>query len=605
MSSESKKSRSTFSDELSSLIDQHSGELSTTEISGVLHEYSEVLAHGSLAPKARIEGVDEPFNLELVYASPVALERDLNNLLELQGIVIELDRDLPALADLRIDISIEGFRESVELTGRPVSETAAGTALQIAEVGADTSDRLRSLPDRARAAAAEAADNERAASQPTRSAPGQAQTDASGLQRPAGSEAASTTRSGLSRNEPYEAATWTRLDAHSMRDALVETALRSGLWVLDVQSQGLRIQMLVTKGQLRDIRRFPRAKTDCLEILLHEAGKLDDGEVDAVQNHIAAHGGGASEALLERAIMNVSDISVAESTRLRFVLERVWSTTPELVRVAELHRLPRRCLAPARHALDFVFHLLRDEELEREDLDAHCRERLVDKTFRVSENPPFDLSLMSLSPKEKSTIELLSRAPLRFDDALRMSVLPEPQTLAFLLALDELGLLDTKTVRTWTRKQTRTMERISIMHAKLDHGTHFDILGVHWSAFGDEIEDAYRQLVKQVSREALDDALPDEIDTKAAQVRERLEQAHEVLSNRRRRASYRSEVVDQFKLRTSIQMFEKQADTAKMRRDIEGAIDFYRRILELEPKHVDAKRDLEMLKEVQRDKENS
>jgi hypothetical protein len=51
-------------------------------------------------------------------------------------------------------------------------------------------------------------------------------------------------------------------------------------------------------------------------------------------------------------------------------------------------------------------------------------------------------------------------------------------------------------------------------------------------------------------------------------------------------------------------MFEKQADTAKLRRDISGAIDFYRRILELDPNHGDARRDLAMLEEVQRNTKN-
>ncbi|MGM0556159.1 MAG: hypothetical protein ACQEVA_07255 [Myxococcota bacterium] len=607
MASESTEGRSTFSDALSSLIEHHSSELSSEELSEVLEEYSEVLASGSLAPDATLEGSSEPFHLRLVYGSPVALERDLNNLLEIQGIVVEIDRDLPALSDLKIDVRIDGHDEAIALNGRPVSKTPAGTALQIAEVDADLGERLRTMPDRARDSAARRADKRRSAEpasgkaaassdEPTPSRP----RDQTSRARPEGPPA----RRELSRDEPFEADQFRAMEVRSMRDAIIETALRPGLWILDVQSDDRRIQVLITKGQLRDIRRFPRAKTDRLEILLHKAGKLTEEEVETVRHHCDAHGGCAAEALLERAIMSVAEISVAESTRLRFLLERVWNVTPTAVRTAKLNRLPRRCLAQARHALEFAFHLLRDEALERDDLESRCREQLVDKTFRVSENPPFDLSLMSLSPKEKSTIDVLSRAPLRFDDAMRMSVLSKAETSALLVTLDDLGLLDTDTVRTWTRKQTRTMERITMMHSKLDRSTHFDILGVHWSAFGEEIEEAYEQLIEQVSAEALDDEMPPEVSEKAAVVRMRLKEAHDVLSDSRRRTNYRGKVVDQFKLRTSLQMFEKQADTAKMRRDIEGAIDFYRRILELKPGHGDAKRDLEMLKDLKRKKDS-
>jgi hypothetical protein len=570
MTAEKSESCTSFRDELSSLIKRHSDALSPADLREVLDEYSVALSGGSLAPVATLQGDGEPYRLRLSYGSAVALERDLSNLLEVQGLLVELDRDLPALTPLTIEVTVEGLDESAELQGRPVSQTDQGTAIHIDKVDEFVRNALRAMPDRAR--------KEIAQRELMSQAPGLSKATSEPIED-AGGAPSPPVRSGLSRDEPFEPEEWHKAGAHSIRDAIVEAALKPGLWLVDVHTAQHRVQILISKGQLRDIRRFPRPRGDRLEVLLHKAGKLEESDLASIEEHVEKYGGGAAEALLERALMSVAQISVAESTRLRFLLERIWKTEPKRVRVAELNMLPRRCMASARHALEFVFHLLREDALAKDDLAARVRERLGDKAFSVSQNAPFDLGLMALSDKQKSTIETLSREQMRLDSALRTSVLSKSDTYALLWALDELDLLDAETVRTWTRKDSRTIERISMMYAKLDRSTHFDILGVHWSAFDDEIEEAFEQLSEQVSEEAIGEEVPDEIKTKANAVREQLEEAYEVIKHTRRRANYRSKVVDDFKLRTSIQMFEKQADTAKLRRDISGAIDFYRRIL--------------------------
>ena len=592
MDSREDEHQNTFRSELSSLIERHSGSLTPKELTSVLDECSVALSSGSLAPRASVMGDAEPYQLVLEYDSPVALERDLNNLLEIQGLVVDVERDLPALSSLKIEVRVVGLNETVELAGRPVSQTAQGTAIQVEDVDAAKRTQLKSLPGAARRRAYEQ-ESEASWEEPV--------VDALEESSAAVGESVPP-RHGTPRDEPHEANDWVDLEVDSFRDALVEAALRPGLWLLDVVTDEHRIQMLLSRGELRDLRRFPRPPNDRLEMLLHKAGELSRADVRSVERHVEIHGGGAAEALLELATMSVAQISVAESTRIRYLLDRVWGATPRKARLAELNLLPRRCMAPSRHALEFVFHLLREEALEREDLRALCKERFDNTVFRVSPNPPFDLGVMSLTAKQLSTIEMLSRDKLRLDDAMRMSVISDEETRSLLWSLDELGLLDVETVRTWTRKQSRTMERISLMYAKLDRSTHFDMLGVHWSAFDEEVENAYAELSERVAEESIDEDMPDEYHAKAAAVRERLDEAYEAIANGRRRANYRSRVVDEFKLRTSVQMFEKQADTAKLRRDISGAIDFYLRILELDPNHADAKRDLAMLREVQEKK---
>ncbi|MFU8805712.1 MAG: hypothetical protein ACNA8W_18000 [Bradymonadaceae bacterium] len=81
--------------------------------------------------------------------------------------------------------------------------------------------------------------------------------------------------------------------------------------------------------------------------------------------------------------------------------------------------------------------------------------------------------------------------PRSVQDICRAAHLKENETLAALLTLHELGLLNREKSTVWTRVRTQRVEHIQILHSRLTRENHFEILGLHWSAFDEQVEETY------------------------------------------------------------------------------------------------------------------
>lgn len=135
-------------------------------------------------------------------------------------------------------------------------------------------------------------------------------------------------------------------------------------------------------------------------------------------------------------------------------------------------------------------------------------------------------------------------------------------------------------------------------HAKIADRDHYALLGLHWSSYAELIEQAYAHEKALVDPAHYPDTLPDADLAARQEVDEALDAAYNVLREPTLRRQYREEMVDRMNLESAIGLYWEKADTALMRNDAEGALEFVQRVLELSPRHPDARSRLTALQKL-------
>lgn len=597
-----------FKRELSQLIRKYSAGLQASEFAQYLGEYHHDLLDGTLSPTVEVVGRDEPIKLKVTYSTGVGLERDLDDYLEVGGVCLEVEDRLPPLADVILAISGMHLSQTVTLRGRAVRETPAGVAFQVTPPEAPIAESLRAMPDKMREAAGEAAKkalaqaaraaaaSEEMSAEASQQAPAQPQTSQPQTAQPHGARPAVASGPIALDGEP--ARTW-ELSEQSMADILLELLDRRGLAVLQFELGERCAQVVLDGANVVDVEIYPRAQNETLESLLVAAGKLDSAEVERAKRYIERHGVSMAEALVDLDILSYTQMGLALKTRARFLLGLLWKKEKGHAAVYEVDELSRRFRAPQSPLAYHLFRRMRDA-FERADDDwLHERRNFFRSHLTAHAAQPIsDVADLDLSKREKRFYELVLETPRPFSELARISQLNDDKLVVLLECFRRLGMLELEEANPWTRRRTKFIEQIARMKARLHAKNQFEVLGVHWTAYDEEIEEAYEERMAGLS----DDKLPDDLDEESLEaveeLRRQITEAYEHLSDRRRRAAYRAETAKGHDRKAALEMFLKQADTAKLRRDLSGAIDAYRRVLEIEPKHPQAIKDLEILKKL-------
>ncbi|WP_168210511.1 J domain-containing protein [Persicimonas caeni] len=590
---------------MSQLIRKYSAGLQTSEFAQYLGEYHHDLVDGSLSPTVEVVGKTEPIKLKVIYSTGVGLERDLDDYLEVGGVCLEVDETLPPLADVLLVIGGIHLQQTVTLRGRAVRETPAGVAFQVNAPEPPIADSLREMPEKMRQASAEAGQQALAtAAQAAQAA--QATQSAPRASTPTIEQASGTQREPICAVDPDgpmvldgEPTRIWDLAQQSVPDILLGLLDRTGLSVLEVEFGERRAQVVLDGANVVDVEIYPTAQKETLESLLLAAGKLDEADIDRAERYTAQHGVCMAEALVDLGILSYAEMGLALKTRARFLLGILWKKTEGRARLWEVDELSRRFRAPKSPLAYHLFRRMRDGfkgaddawlEERRDFFRAHL-------TSRAPE-PLCDIAQLDLGKRETRFYELVLETPRPLSELTRISRLGDDNLIVLLECFRRLGMLTTEETNPWTRRRTKFVEQIARMKARLHAKNHFETLGVHWTAYDEEIEEAYRERMAGLA----DDKLPDELDEGTREtideLRQKLTEAYELLSDTRRRATYRSEIAIGVDRKAALEMFLKQADTAKLRRDIDSAIDSYRRVLEIKPKHPLALKDLEVLEKL-------
>ena len=115
------------------------------------------------------------------------------------------------------------------------------------------------------------------------------------------------------------------------------------------------------------------------------------------------------------------------------------------------------------------------------------------------------------------------------------------------------------------------------------------MLGVHWSAHQEEIDEAWSHQKFTLDPAHYPDTLSDEDAARRAELDTSLDKAYDVLSDPKSRRIYRSGMIDTMNLKSAVALYWEKGDTCIIRNEPEEARNFLLRVLELMPEHSGAK----------------
>lgn len=389
--------------------------------------------------------------------------------------------------------------------------------------------------------------------------------------------------------------TWRKQD--TLFQVLADLAREQNTGALELRTPDGAIHITLAEGAITNLEHEPPRAEYTLVSLLRSSGRITAAEAAQAAEYAAQHLISQADALLDLHMMEYSDLRVAMKTRIVFILNASWGIKLEDATLFAPERQLRRTMAAP---VDLYKVLLKRASQVAQERGPEALEELPRRwrTERLSlVTPlPFDAEKLKLHSKIQRFLAQGLSEPRPLDALLLVSPLNRQDTLVWVEALHQLGLLHIEQTNAFTQQHTQRLERLDAVELRLNTRSHFEVLGLHWSAFSEEVDEAARALLEEFSLERYKHR-EHESDTiaRVQRIRERVQASHEALNTGRKRAEHRMSLLDDFKMRAAVEMYEKQIESAKMRQDVEAALDYCRRILELSPQHEEARRDLRML----------
>jgi hypothetical protein len=623
-------SKRALREQLRALLTQHAQELSPHELIETLSEASQEwlasegaseVSPAGAPPSVSIShaGGDE-YEVRWTFSRGDDLRALLPDIIETQAVMLELEPRPPMMASLDIALC-SAHHPDIPLQGRVVHQVGARSAVQIFAPPPEVVGALQTLPDVLDEHAAPAPAPQ--ASRSTPAVPNLASILFENLQpepvvHTTAPAAARPHQETIDEIWPFQdrpgtgsfvhvvkegSARWQVADV-GLEGALIEVALERPTGVLELM-HGDEVAMLVVfdRGAIVDLRRVPEREEDTVEFLLNKARKITKDQVHEARERASLYGCSCADALIDLGFLDYSDVRVALKTRLIYLLRQLWDAGYDALSLQRFNRLPRRYLSPPVPLVEQLFARIfsRHVSSHADKLELE-RQRFAGLYIARRDPPVVTAEQLGLDAKQSRFFSqgLVSHRPV--GELLLISGMTHSETIAMLSTLDRLQMLDIKEINLATEARQRHEEQISLFLNKIGTGTHFDVLGVHWSTYDEELEEAYAELMERYSDDAFPAARRDILD-KLKRARAGIRASYDAIRRRSDRRRYRLAVTDSYKVESSLEMYLRQGDAAKIRRDVDAAIDFYRRVLEINPAHKKASRDLEVLVEYKNAKE--
>lgn len=543
------------------------------------------------------------------FFTPKALERELANLLDVQAICVPLEDPPPMMTELDVVVRTN-WSDDLSLPGRVVHVSGDQVAIQTFVNDRSVVDKLRALPEHMRTGVPPKIRTTSDITKPAlpRIPPVTPEEDVV-EESPAPPPPQQEVRHDVKQSGSFRRIEVTEIDPrgelepemlvledHDVLPVLVRLA--QGRFDGMVELFGAAREKLVItlrEGCLIEFEREPTREEDKLEVLLSNAGKISAEDLARAAERAESLGTSVADALLDLRLMEYGDLRVALKTRLIFMARKLWSGEWQKAALYQFDTSLMRTLTPPVPIYQQLFSVTLkhyESNLNSTRIET-IKKRFERVLIKMREDTAVDINELGLSTKQRRFVEVGLADKRQIADLLLVSPMGQSDSLAMLAALDDIGLLEKEQVTEWTKQRTRQRNQLELMMLKIEREDHFDVLGLHWSAYGDEVEQAYQNAIKDYSEENFG-AL--EVGPDIQKIRARLEQAYQLLKDGVSRRRYRREQISDFKVRSSIDMFRKQAESAQMRRELESAIDFNRRVLELNPGDQQSQRAIELLK---------
>jgi hypothetical protein len=588
MDSQIPSRRKALEDALQEFLREYGESLEAEEISEVLQEISESFG-GSEEPTIEVFD-DEPLRLELTYPSPQSLERELPALLDLRGLQVAVDLPVPLLTDMILDVRLEGLPDVVRLPARVVQQTSRGLALEIERLDEVSRQRLRQLPFKQGTSKGVG----RAVSSTARGLPNQ-----DIPHEPAGQAGLSTPRLVILNHEPV--GRW-QLEQIAPERVLLDVMAHRGWGVLEIASPDLCRQVILHNGYVLDIQCDPDQDAESTSSLLLRAGQISKEQWEHARRHAADHDIDVDEGLVAIGALSYRHLMLAMKSRLITLTDALLNQRRGLARFFPLALPPQHYVAPpVAIGARVVNHVYRHyADFDAEALRSLCESRYGHRLLATSRRAPVDIDELGLEPAGQRMFEALQTHPRPLKAVLALAPDRPRATMILLLTLDHINLLVVtrgrpQNLATFGADKAR-YEDIQDFYGRILTDDHFAVLGLHWSTYDQEIQEAYLRLSQ---RYAPCDQFADlALRSKLEAINERIQKAYDAICRPAKRAAYRQALIEPSTVTTALDMLRRQAATARLQCDLDTAIDACCRIVELDPDDNQAREDLKQLRPI-------
>jgi hypothetical protein len=364
-----------------------------------------------------------------------------------------------------------------------------------------------------------------------------------------------------------------------------------GVWT--VQTDGVTFHALASLGEPLDVQVMPNTGLFSLAVMIGHRGLLDVDVIGAADAHAKHYDIDVGDMLIRDETMTEEQVTTLRGQRLKFLLMKMLQATSGAFFYNPSKIVPFQVPVPSYHLPKLVFEgtVKRHQQRTHADLSA-CRERLANHyPIRVEPALLSDEDLQ-LGSKDQRFVETCLDQGRRLWEIQTISNLNKTHTTVLLLTLEDLGVITFVEDIDKSYHDAQLIERFRSRAANIQRETDFELVGCHWSAYGDMIEAGYQKAVDGLADHQFKPDQLVEIRDHLAVIRAEVKAGYQRLQQPKGRKACRLEITDELMLMNSVDLFLKQADMALMRDDADRAKDYYLRVLELEPRNAIARKRL-------------
>ncbi len=374
------------------------------------------------------------------------------------------------------------------------------------------------------------------------------------------------------------------LSDRSLRDGLMAIALEHMTGVLTVRYKNGKVRRgFWDKGGPVGWRTDPVDDEEVLGVLLYRAKQISKEQLAQSLEMMERTGCRQGEAMIELGIIAYPQLVMLLQKQAEFVLQRVMADREGEWTFHTLDRHIEKFIAPPVRVAGLLFKALRVHGKEMtSDQHATALRPLLDSYVYLAPNVSKTVDEMKLSADDLQFLKILSSTSYRLRELFSVSNLPRSQTAVMIWVLNELQLLEYKKQEGGSRSDERLERYVMDRKRQMLKGTLFDRLELHWMCNGQDVQAKWQALSPEVSPETIA-AMPERFHADMNKVADKMREAHSVLSDDKRRAAYRLEVVEKTMIEQSAEMLFRKGDMAIMKGSKREATDCFAKAVELRP----------------------
>ena len=386
------------------------------------------------------------------------------------------------------------------------------------------------------------------------------------------------------------------LESRSSAAGLIEAAGRRGLGLATVTSATASWFFLLADGRVADAHILP-ANGYKLGDRLFAAGMVTPDTLQTARTRSRSEDREIGSVLEEMGAIPAQSLARARAARTKTILCDALELTEGSFHLVPLSHEPYPLAAGAGPSVaDLAWPRVVGGIRARGSRWLHERREVHWKRFPVLvQPPPFSLSTLGLSPPERAFADAALTPPRRLWEVMSLSNLSRTGTTVLALALEQVGALR---FRDDPESHTTSVSRLNLIArraAQASSPDHFEALGVHWAASQSELERTYTQQRRAFDISAFPDAMREQFADDANTILAGIDRAWSALALREDRIRYRAETIPAEVVTAVVALLMKQAEMSRWRGRLGEAAQFYRRVLELDSHHAEARSELALM----------